>query len=96
MGPGGYIRDIGQYWWGVATAPADYYDVFREAGYGPFTAGVESAIMSGGKIVGYSTALEGVKGISVRDRRIITGWERIGRGGLSFVQTSVFCWAAAS
>jgi hypothetical protein len=55
MGLGGYIRDVGQYWADVATAPLDYYRTFREAGLGRFWATVQAANMTVGKVVGYSS-----------------------------------------
>jgi len=69
------------------TMGPDYYRVFRGVDYGRGQAAGLAAIMAGGKVIGYSTLLEGLMGIQVRQQREIHGWERFGYGAVGGVQT---------
>ena len=51
--------------------------------------------MGVGKVVGYSTLLEGMLGIEARDVRLTSGWERAGQVGVGFVQTAFSAVVAA-
>ena len=60
----------------IASAPGDYYNVFREAGLGPIGAGMQAANFTVGKVFGYSTLAEGFSGVDVRSVRVTEGTER--------------------
>ena len=92
----GYLRDVGNYYKSIATAPVDYYSRFREAGLSPVSAALQSANMSVGKVVGYSNILEGAMGWDLRSARSLSTGESWFRGGVGVAQTTTFAYAAAN
>ena len=93
---GDYFHDVGAYYNGIITAPADYYLAFRTAGLDPTVAGIETVIFSAGKVFGFSTLSEGIVGVDLRTLRETHGTERAVQIISGTVQTATSAVAAAN
>jgi len=77
------------------TTSVDYYRIFRAAGLGPVAAGLQSANMLAGKVLGYGTLAEGMVGVDVGSVSETHGWKRAGQVAVGAVGTAVSVVAGA-
>ena len=80
---------------GIVYAWRGYYGVSRELGYGGFGASFHATNLTLGKIVGYTTLLEGIMGVDVMSGDLLHGSERASYVGVGGVQTAISIFAGA-